>query len=59
MPSLAGLCVLFISGYPAEVLTGQRMIEDSDDVLTKPFTPGQLSERIEQVRREAHELAAA
>jgi PAS domain S-box-containing protein len=53
------LPVLFISGYPAEVLTGQRMVEEGDDVLTKPFTPGQLSERIERVRREARELAAA
>jgi two-component system cell cycle sensor histidine kinase/response regulator CckA len=54
-----GLPVLFISGYPAEVLTGRRMIGADDEVLTKPFTPAELAERIELVRRRALEVAPA
>jgi DNA-binding response OmpR family regulator len=55
MPSLP---VLFVSGYPAEVLTGDRLIADGDEVLTKPFTPAELVERIELVRRRALTLVA-
>jgi PAS domain S-box-containing protein len=54
-----GLPVLFVSGYPAEVLTGERMVADGDEVLSKPFTPAQLAERIELVRRRAAQPVAA
>jgi hypothetical protein len=47
MPSLP---VLFVSGYPAEVLSGDEMIAEGDEVLTKPFTPAELVERVEFVR---------
>jgi PAS domain S-box-containing protein len=55
---LPSLPVLFVSGYPAEVLSGDRMIADTDEVLTKPFTPAELVERVELVRRRAQPLAA-
>ncbi len=55
VPSLP---VLFVSGYPAEVLSGDRMIADGDEVLTKPFTAAELVERLELVRRRAQALAA-
>ncbi len=45
--------VLFISGYPAEVLTGQHMVDAGEEVLTKPFTPLELTARLELVRRRA------
>jgi two-component system, cell cycle sensor histidine kinase and response regulator CckA len=51
------LPVLFVSGYPAEVLTGDRMLAEGDEVLTKPFTPGELASAIELVRRRSAELA--
>jgi CheY-like chemotaxis protein len=44
---LPDLPVLLVSGYPAETL-GDRTIET---VLSKPFTPAQLSEHVELVRR--------
>jgi PAS domain S-box-containing protein len=46
---LPDLPVLFVSGYPAESLGGTT----SETVLSKPFTPHQLAEHIELVRREA------
>jgi PAS domain S-box-containing protein len=46
---LPGLPVLLVSGYSAESLGGTT----SETVLSKPFTPHQLVEHIEQVRREA------
>ncbi|MDX6485628.1 MAG: hypothetical protein QOF43_781, partial [Gaiellaceae bacterium] len=48
--SQPSLPVLFISGYPAEVLSGDRMIAEGDEVLTKPFTAADLAERVELVR---------
>jgi PAS domain S-box-containing protein len=51
--------VLFISGYPAEVLTGQHMVDDGEEVLTKPFTPLELTARLELVRSRAVTLSAA
>ena len=45
--------VLFISGYPAEVLTGQHMVDAGEEVLTKPFTPLELTARLELVRQRA------
>jgi two-component system, cell cycle sensor histidine kinase and response regulator CckA len=53
------LPILFISGYPAEVLTGQQMVDVGEEVLTKPFSPGELTERLELVRQRAATLAAA
>jgi CheY-like chemotaxis protein len=46
---VAGLPVLFVSGYPAEVLRDRTEAA----VLTKPFTPAELAARIEDVRRVA------
>ena len=57
--ALPSLPVLFVSGYPAEVLSGDRMIADGDEVLTKPFTPAELVERVELVRRRRTEALAA
>jgi two-component system cell cycle sensor histidine kinase/response regulator CckA len=51
--------VLFISGYPAEVLTGQQVVDVGEEVLTKPFTPGELTARLELVRRRIAAPAAA
>ena len=51
--------VLFISGYPAEVLTGQHMVDAGEEVLTKPFTPLELTARLELVRQRAATLTAA
>ena len=53
------LPVLFISGYPAEVLTGQQMVDVGEEVLTKPFTPQELTDRLELVRQRAATLTAA
>ncbi|HZT46030.1 MAG TPA: ATP-binding protein [Gaiellaceae bacterium] len=53
-----GLPVLFISGYPADLLARDRLVGEHDEVLTKPFTPKQLAERIELVRRSADAVAA-
>ena len=50
--------VLFISGYPAEVLTGQQMVDAGEEVLTKPFTPGELTARLELVRQRTPAPAA-
>ena len=46
---LPDLPVLFVSGYPAETLGDTT----SERVLSKPFTPHQLAEHIELVRRAA------
>jgi CheY-like chemotaxis protein len=43
------LAVLFVSGYPAEMLRDRT----DETVLTKPFTPTELADRIERVRRTA------
>jgi two-component system, cell cycle sensor histidine kinase and response regulator CckA len=51
--------VLFVSGYPAEVLTGQRMVDVGEEILTKPFTPQELITRIELVRQKVATPAAA
>jgi DNA-binding response OmpR family regulator len=53
------LPVLFVSGYPAEVLTGDRMVTAGEEVLTKPFSPAELAERIELVRSRAAAIASA
>ena len=45
-----GLPVLFVSGYPAEVLTGEHMVAEGSEVLTKPFTSAELADRIELIR---------
>ncbi|HET8528555.1 MAG TPA: ATP-binding protein [Gaiellaceae bacterium] len=44
---LPALPVLFVSGYPAESLRDRT----EETILTKPFTPAELAEGIEQVRR--------
>jgi two-component system cell cycle sensor histidine kinase/response regulator CckA len=55
---IPSLPVLFVSGYPAEVLSGDEMIAEGDEVLTKPFTPAELVERVEFVRGRVRTLAA-
>jgi PAS domain S-box-containing protein len=47
---IPSLPVLFVSGYPAEVLAREQLVGADDEVLTKPFTPAELAERIEIVR---------
>jgi two-component system, cell cycle sensor histidine kinase and response regulator CckA len=42
-----GLPVLFVSGYPAESLRDRT----GEAILTKPFTPAELAESVESVRR--------
>ena len=43
-----GVRVLYMSGYPAAVLTERTLIEDGDPYIQKPFTPQMLAERIRQ-----------
>ena len=43
-----GIRVLYMSGYPAAVLTERTLIEDGDPYIQKPFTPQMLAERIRQ-----------
>ena len=56
---IPSLPVLFVSGYPADVLSGDQVIADGDEVLTKPFTPAELVARVELVRRRRTEALAA
>jgi len=51
---LPGLRVLFMSGYAAEQ-TGESLLPEGVPFLPKPFTPGELLERV----RGALEAAAA
>jgi two-component system, cell cycle sensor histidine kinase and response regulator CckA len=43
-----GLRVLYMSGYPAAVLSERTLIADDDPYIQKPFTPQTLAERIRQ-----------
>jgi CheY-like chemotaxis protein len=43
-----GIAVVYMSGYPAAVLTERTLIEDGDPYIQKPFTPQMLAERIRQ-----------
>jgi CheY-like chemotaxis protein len=43
-----GVRVLYMSGYPAAVLTERTLIEHGDPYIQKPFTPQMLAERIRQ-----------
>jgi FixJ family two-component response regulator len=40
------LKVLFISGYTDTVLTGDGVLKPGMTLLQKPFTPGQLVQRV-------------
>jgi CheY-like chemotaxis protein len=43
-----GVRVLYMSGYPAAVLSERTLIADGDPYIQKPFTPQMLAERIRQ-----------
>jgi PAS domain S-box-containing protein len=43
-----GLRVLYMSGYPATVLSERMLISEGDPYIQKPFTPQMLAERIRQ-----------
>lgn len=42
----ADLPVLFVSGYPADIATGERLVPHGGALLPKPFTAVQLVERV-------------
>ncbi|MGC4056391.1 MAG: PAS domain S-box protein, partial [Paludibaculum sp.] len=44
-----GLKVLFISGYTANVMAQQDMVEAGLEFLPKPFTPDQLGEKVRSI----------
>ncbi len=50
---IPGLPMLFISGYPKDVVTAEGGLRPEDDLLTKPFTARELTDRV------ADRLAAA
>ena len=42
----ASLPVLFVSGYPADIATGERLVPHGGALLAKPFTGPQLVDRV-------------
>jgi PAS domain S-box-containing protein len=46
--SRPGVRVLFVSGYPAEVISNQGLLEPGVGLLPKPFTSANLLQRVEQ-----------
>ncbi len=44
-----GLRVLYVSGYPADLATGERLVPYGAALLTKPFTGAELVARIREV----------
>ncbi len=51
-----GLRVLFISGYPAEVIENHTALDEDDALLPKPFAPRDLLEQVRELldRRDDH-----
>ncbi len=47
--SLPGLKVLFMSGYPADVIANRGVLGDSVNFIAKPFSVAGLAERIREV----------
>jgi two-component system cell cycle sensor histidine kinase/response regulator CckA len=43
------MCVLFMSGYPREVLSQQGTIDPSINLIQKPFSNSELAERVRMV----------
>jgi CheY-like chemotaxis protein len=48
-----GLVVLYTSGYTAEAMNQQAVLEDGDSFLGKPFTPDGLLRRVHEVLQPA------
>jgi signal transduction histidine kinase/CheY-like chemotaxis protein len=46
-----GLAVLYTSGYTAEAMNQQAVLEEADSFLGKPFTPDTLLRRVHEVLR--------
>jgi DNA-binding response OmpR family regulator len=46
-----GIRVLFMSGYPADVVTAKGTLPDSADYLQKPFTAEELLRRVASTMR--------
>jgi two-component system cell cycle sensor histidine kinase/response regulator CckA len=44
-----GLRVLFVTGYPAEVIENHTALGEDDALLPKPFTPGDLLEQVREL----------
>jgi DNA-binding response OmpR family regulator len=44
-----GLRVLFVSGYPADLATGERLVPYGAALLAKPFTGAELVARVREV----------
>lgn len=42
------VAVMFVSGYPADIATGQRLVPHGGALLPKPFTAAQLVDRVTQ-----------
>jgi DNA-binding response OmpR family regulator len=47
------LVVLYTSGYTAEAMNQQAVLEDGDSFLGKPFTPDGLLRRVHEVLQPA------
>jgi CheY-like chemotaxis protein len=47
---------LYMSGYSAEVIAGQGVMEDGTRLIQKPFKPAELEEAIASVLREEQDL---
>ena len=49
-----GVKVLFVSGYPDEVLGRHGVLEKGFSLLPKPFTPDSLGRKVREVLRDGH-----
>ncbi|HTU02988.1 MAG TPA: ATP-binding protein, partial [Candidatus Sulfotelmatobacter sp.] len=45
----AGLKVLYMSGYPRDVLSGQGILEQEDELIQKPFSLSSFAARVREV----------
>lgn len=51
-----GLRVLFVSGYPAEVVENHTSLDEDDALLPKPFAPKDLLEQVRELLDRREEL---
>ena len=44
--------VLFVSGYPADILARKGLVEEGVSFLSKPFAPARLAAKVREVLEE-------